>query len=308
MAEELAKTRLRLKSVKLANCQKAVRLTITVDQASNTSPTEKLLTRQVTHLREAWEEYEEAMLRLQESAAEGNLFTHEQRFEKDHSEYDAICQLVEEFLERFNQPEEEEEPDYAALAATNAEVRADCIQDLQDELVDAEASLEKAPSTPLWTHVESLLRAFEEKLNRIFISTQEAGRLVSAQKAVIQGEYQGLKRDTLARIRKVRLRMSSTPLQANTTSTSSVSSGSSGERSDSSFARSYFQRQPFPKVSGESRDYLCFRKEWRETVTPSYDETFQLPEIKRAVPAKLQPDLKNLRTMNDVWATLDEEF
>ena len=26
------------------------------------------------------------------------------------------------------------------------------------------------------------------------------------------------------------------------------------------------------------------------------------------MPAKLQPDLKNLRTMNEVWATLDEEF
>ena len=71
---------------------------------------------------------------------------------------------------------------------------------------------------------------------------------------------------------------------------------------------SYFQRQPFPKFSRENRDYLCFRKEWRETVTPSHDETFQLWEIRRAVPAKLQPDLKNLRTMNKVWATLDKEF
>ena len=102
--------------------------------------------------------------------------------------------------------------------------------------------------------------------------------------------------------------MSSTPIPANTTSTSSASSESSGGRSDSSFARSYFQWQPFPKFSRESRDYLAFRKEWRETVTPSHEETFQLWEIRRAVPAKLQPDLKNLRSMNEVLATLDEKF
>ena len=155
MAEELPKTQLGLKSLKLVSCQKSVRNSL--DQASDTSPTEKVLTRQVTHLKAAWEEYEEAMLRLQESAAPENLATYQQDFERDHSEFDIICQRAEEFMERFNQPEEEEEPDYAALAATNAEVRADCIQDLHDKLVDAEASLEKPPSTPLHTHVESLL-------------------------------------------------------------------------------------------------------------------------------------------------------
>ena len=123
MAEELAKTGLSLKSLKLVNCQEAVRQA--VDQASDTSPTEKFLTRQVTHLKEAWDEYEKAMLRLQESAAEGNLATYKQDFERDHSKYNAICQRAEEFMERFNQPEDEEEPDYEALAATNAEVRAD---------------------------------------------------------------------------------------------------------------------------------------------------------------------------------------
>ena len=306
MAEELAKTRLSLKSLKLVNCQKVVKQSL--DQAYDTSPTEKVLTRQVTHVKEAWEEYEEAMLRLQESAAEGNLVAYKQDFERDHSEYDVICQRAEEFLERFNQPEEEEEPDYKSVAATNARERAALIQDLEDELVDAEADLEKAPTAALWTHVESLLRANEEKLTCILIYTQEAGRLVLAEDDAVHQEYHRLKRDTFARALKARSRMTSTPLLANTSSTNFGSSENSAGRQDSSFAMSYFQRQPFPKFSRENRDYLCFRKEWRETVTPSHDETFQLWEIRRAVPAKLQPDLKNLRTMNKVWATLDEEF
>ena len=199
MAEELAKTSLGLKSLKLSNCLKAVKLAITVGQGITTTTSEKLLTRQDTNLKAAWEEYEEAMLRLQESAAPENMTSYKDHFEKDHSEFHTTCQRAEEFLECFNVPVEEEEPDYAALAAANAEVRADHEQKMKDVLDDAEASLERPPSTPLHTHFESLLRSVEEKLNQIFVSTREAGTLLDpAQKAVVQSDYQALKRSTLA--------------------------------------------------------------------------------------------------------------
>ena len=114
----------------------------------------------------------------------------------------------------------------------------------------------------------------------------------------------------MARVRKARSKMSSTPPPNNTSSNNSTSSNRFTDRCDttSSAARSYFQKQPFPRFSGESRDYLSFRKEWKETVAPSYDEVFQLQEVRRAVPPKIQPNLKNLRTMDEVWTTLDEEF
>ena len=99
MAEELAKTRLWLKSLKLVNCLKAVKLTITVDQGSTTTPSEKLLTRQVTHLKAAWGEYEEAMLRLQESAAPENMASYKENFEKDFSEFNTTIQRAKEFLD-----------------------------------------------------------------------------------------------------------------------------------------------------------------------------------------------------------------
>ena len=35
---------------------------------------------------------------------------------------------------------------------------------------------------------------------------------------------------------------------------------------------------------------------------------FQLREIRRTVPPKIQPDLKNLNTLDEVWEALDEEF
>ena len=102
--------------------------------------------------------------------------------------------------------------------------------------------------------------------------------------------------------------MLSTLPPSNTSSTNSTCLNRSTNWGDTTSVRNYFQKQPFPKFRGESRDYLSFCKEWRETVAPSNDEVFQLREIRRAVPPKIQPDLKNLRTMHEFWATLDEEF
>ena len=140
-AEELAKTRLQMKAKKLANCQKALKLTITVDRESLAPATERLLTRQYKHLKDAWDDYEEGMFRLQESAAPENLETYEKAFEAQHEAFVATSQEAEEFLQRFHLPAEEVEPDLDALAAANAEVREDTTQDLIDVLVDAEGSL-----------------------------------------------------------------------------------------------------------------------------------------------------------------------
>ena len=157
---------------------------------------------------------------------------------------------------------------------------------------------EKAPTSALWAHVESLLRAVEDKLARALISTREAARMAPDRSNTLFENYQKIKRDALARVWKARSKMSSTPPPCNTSSTNSVPSDRSSDRSGTNLARSYFQKQPFLRFSGESPDYLCFHKEWRETVAPSHDEVFQLREIRRAVPPKIQPDLKNLRTMH----------
>ena len=168
--------------------------------------------------------------------------------------------------------------------------------------------VEKAPTDALWNHVESLLRAVEDKLAKTLISTWEAARLAPDMSDSLFENYKKVKRDTLARVRKARSKMSSTPPLSNTSSTNSLSSNRSTDRGNTTSARSYFQKRPFPKFSGESRNYLSFHKEWRETVAPPNDKVFQLQEIWTAVPPKIQPDLKNLRPMHEVWATLDEEF
>ena len=70
----------------------------------------------------------------------------------------------------------------------------------------------------------------------------------------------------------------------------------------------YFEKRPFPKFSGAKRDYPSFRKEWKQCVGPSFNEEFQLREMTRAVPGLVEPDLKNIDTLEEMWAFMDEEF
>ena len=120
-----------------------------MDRESLSAATERLLERQSKHLKDAWDVYEEGMLRLQESAAPDNLETYTTAFETQHVAFVATNQEAEEFLARFHPPPEVVAPDYEALTAANAEHREDITQDLTDILGDAEGSLERAPSPPL---------------------------------------------------------------------------------------------------------------------------------------------------------------
>ena len=147
MAEELARNRLGLKSNKLVSCEKVIRQGI--KQASDTSPTEKFLTRQVTHLREAWDEYEEATLRLMEVRSPENNDTYKKAFDKAHYDFEMVRQQAETFLESFHEPEATEEPDYLALEASMEREFVDTVQDMEEELTDAEGDVEKAPMSDL---------------------------------------------------------------------------------------------------------------------------------------------------------------
>ncbi|WP_416879661.1 hypothetical protein, partial [Litorimonas sp.] len=50
------------------------------------------------------------------------------------------------------------------------------------------------------------------------------------------------------------------------------------------------------------------RRDWLETVAPHYPQPQQLREICKCLPSCLEPELKNMRTMAEVWELLDEEY
>ena len=85
-------------------------------------------------------------------------------------------------------------------------------------------------------------------------------------------------------------------------SVTSVNTSSSGVNPNM-----YYQKRSFPKFDGNVRNYMGFRREWRETLA-DYPVALQLREIKMAVPKLIEPDLKNLDTMEKIWDVLNKEY
>ena len=69
-----------------------------------------------------------------------------------------------------------------------------------------------------------------------------------------------------------------------------------------------YSRRPLPSFAGARRDYPSFRREWQGNVTGNFSVEYELREIKQNCPAEVEPDLKNLKAMKDVWEFLDRKY
>ena len=69
-----------------------------------------------------------------------------------------------------------------------------------------------------------------------------------------------------------------------------------------------YSRRPLPSFGGARRDYPSFRREWQSNVTGNFSVEYELREIKQNCPAEVEPDLKNLKSMKDVWDFLDRKY
>ena len=45
-----------------------------------------------------------------------------------------------------------------------------------------------------------------------------------------------------------------------------------------------------------------------ECVAPKFEKAFQIHEIKKRVPAKIEPDIKNCVKMEEIWKILQDEY
>ena len=69
-----------------------------------------------------------------------------------------------------------------------------------------------------------------------------------------------------------------------------------------------YSRRPLPSFGGARRDYPSFRREWQSNVTGKFSAEYELREIKQNTPAEVEPDLKNLKSMEAVWEFLDRKY
>ena len=70
----------------------------------------------------------------------------------------------------------------------------------------------------------------------------------------------------------------------------------------------YFKRWDLPKFDGQRRNYPSFKREWVDSVTGKYDPNHEVRQLKLNVPKEVEPELKNLHEMKEVWAVLDKKY
>ena len=70
-----------------------------------------------------------------------------------------------------------------------------------------------------------------------------------------------------------------------------------------------YERRKLPRFEGARRDYPSFRREWQNNVGGGqFSAEYELREIKQNTPSEVEPDLKNLKTITEVWEILDRKY
>ena len=69
-----------------------------------------------------------------------------------------------------------------------------------------------------------------------------------------------------------------------------------------------YKRRDKPTFDGQKRNYPAFKREWTTGITGRFDEDYEVREIKLNVPKEIEPDIKNLTSMEKVWKVLDERY
>ena len=69
-----------------------------------------------------------------------------------------------------------------------------------------------------------------------------------------------------------------------------------------------YKRRSLPTFNGARRNYISFKKAWTGTISGKVPPEYELDEIRRCLPSEVEPDIKNLVSMTDVWKFLDYEY
>merc|ERR1711867_225029 len=69
------------------------------------------------------------------------------------------------------------------------------------------------------------------------------------------------------------------------------------------------ERWPLPTFkSGELRDYPTFNSDWEEAVDGYFKPSKERRAIRDCVPEDIRPDIERMRTMDEIWKLLDDDY
>ena len=69
-----------------------------------------------------------------------------------------------------------------------------------------------------------------------------------------------------------------------------------------------YKRRDKPTFDGQRRNYPSWKREWQDGISGNLPENSEVREIKLHLPGEVEPDIKNLTTMKEVWGILDARY
>ena len=273
-------------------------------------PTEAALKRKMTAAATAWREFEEVHASYTFLLEEEEQYNDEQNnyYDAKYDMYENVVARAEERVEAMTEPTDD--PRDRKLRGALLTQEAELVT-----MNTTTAALLKTLDTPDLQVNEVSLDMLEEELGGVrrraeevislsdLILTLDDGRTDEQREIRRKVATEQTEKELQIRTKITNCRRPSPPA-----SLGHVSSGRSSSDGDGERQQNYFEKRPFPKFSGEKREYPSFRKEWKQCIAPSFQSEFQLREIRRAIPKHVEPDIKNLKTMDQVWTFLDDEF
>ena len=272
-------------------------------------PTEVALVRQQTSLQNAWECYETAHLLYLEVLDEGVAEGEAEGFQVLFDRHDVVVGQVEDLLAKRRGLVVDQVPEVTNdTLYAGAKVKRKCAYDraggiaqtvkdyfaregekqeckdsleVQSKLLEeAEVLIEEASG-----HTDKMVRC---KPDLVEATTTDGTKLAMEAKKKVQ-ECKGLIAALLASV------------------TVRAPAGGTGGGARPSQDH-YFKRWDLPKFDGQRRNFPSFKKEWTDSVTGKYDPNHEVRQLKVNVPMEVEPDLKNISEMVEVWEILDKKY
>ena len=273
-------------------------------------PTEVALVRQQTGLQNAWEAYDTAHAAyldiLEEDAVAGEIGGYQVLYAR----HDALVGKVEDLIAKRRGLVAEPVPEVTMETLyIGAKVKRKCAYDrasgiaqtvheyfaregekqeckesleVQTKLLDAaEVLIEEASS-----HTEKMAQCKPELVET---TTSDGTKLAMEAGKKVQ-ECRGLIAALLASVNPT---------------ARAPAGGASGARPNQDH---YFKRWDLPKFDGQRRNYPSFKKEWMDSVSGKYDPNHEVRQLKVNVPFEVEPDLKNVHEMKEIWEVLDKKY
>ena len=301
MAEKTAYTMMASAEVRLKVAMKGLDENIT--QENGTTPTEQNLSRTLATLKTHWSSYENAynayieLMNLEDAVP---LLESHGRVSR---QYDEVVEKSNALMAvrvppapeqaAPRQPTSQEQYDLASQMRENTFGEAG---DIVKAVIDYCKDKREETATSLKHQKDELSKA-EELLKEASLYTNTMAGLMpdhsARDYAADQTKAREVKRLVREQMNVLSLLSPATPPAATVSSR------------DSSYM---YERRKLPSFGGARRDYPSFRREWQGNVTGKFSAEYELREIKQNTPSEVEPDLKNLKSMKDVWEFLDRKY